>query len=324
MILNGKNHTVSLLVAHYHRKAGHHGRERLVNDLRQRFWITNIRTTVRRSWNDCLECKHHRAKPVAPRTAPLPPPRLQDNVAAFTDTGVDYFGPIPVTVGRRREKRYGVLFTCLTVRAVHLEMAASLDTSSMIMALRWMMARRGKPTRIYSDNGTNFVGASEEQRKAILSLDKDEVLKQTSSEKIEWNFMPPGSPHMGGCWERLMCFVKRALNTKHKERAPREEVLQTLFADIEYSVNSRPLTHVSDDPRNERSLTSNNFLGLTPETVQGSMENQVQYLCLQMLTNSADSGNTRNGSPTSSGNDGSKSIYPLSIGVPNGTVSDQS
>ncbi|XP_043485171.1 uncharacterized protein LOC122513009 [Leptopilina heterotoma] len=223
---------------------------------------------ARRSWNDCLECKHRRAKPAVPRMAPLPPPRLQDNVAAFTNTGVDYFGPFQVTIRRRTEKRYGVLFTCLTVRAVHLEIASSLDTSSMIMALRRMMSRRGKPTRIFSDNGTNFRGASEELRKAVASLDKDEILRQTANEKIEWKFIPPGSPHMGGCWERLVGSVKRALNNTLKERSPREEVLQTLFAKAEYSLNSRPLTHVSDDPNDERSLTPNDFLGLNPGAIR--------------------------------------------------------
>lgn len=135
-----------------------------------------------------------------------------------------------VTIGRRVEKRYGVLFTCLTVRAVHLGLATFLDTSSMIMSLRRIMARQGKPSRIYSDNGTNFRGANEELKKAVSSLDKDEILKQTSAEKIEWHFIPPGSPHMGGCWERL-------------------------------------ITHVSDDPKDERSLTPNDFLGLIPGNV---------------------------------------------------------
>lgn len=151
----------------------------------------------------------------------------------------------------------------MTVRAVHLEIAASLDTDSMIMALRRMMARRGK-RKIYCDNGTNLRGACEELRKAVAGLDQEEILRQTSNEKIKWHFLPPASPHMGGCWERLIGSVKRTLSVTLKELAPKEEVLQTLFANGEYSVNSRPLTHVSDDPRDNRSLTPNDFLGLTP------------------------------------------------------------
>ncbi|XP_043478271.1 uncharacterized protein LOC122508789 [Leptopilina heterotoma] len=141
IILHKDNNLVKLLIQHYHQRAGHHVRERVVNDLRELFWMTNIRSGVRRSWNVCLLCKHRRTNPMDPRMALLPLPRLQRNIAAFTDTGVDYFGPMLVTIGRRREKRYGVLFTCLTVRAVHVEIAASLDTDSMLMALRRMMTR---------------------------------------------------------------------------------------------------------------------------------------------------------------------------------------
>ncbi|XP_051172885.1 uncharacterized protein LOC127289150 [Leptopilina boulardi] len=268
IILDSDNHLIKLLILHYHWKTGHHGRERVVNDLRQFYWVTKIRTAVRRSWNDCRLCTLLRKKPMIPRMAPLPEPRLQDNIAAFTNTGIDYFGPLLVTIGRRREKRYGVLFTCLTVRAVHIEIAASLDTDSMLMALRRMMARRGSPKRIYSDNGTNFRGASEELKKAVRELDKNEILRQSSAEKIEWHFIPPASPHMGGCWERLIGSVKRTLAVTLKERAPREEVLQTLLAEAEYSINSRPLTYVSDDPSDLRSLTPNDFLGVQPGTVR--------------------------------------------------------
>ena len=74
--------------------------------------------------------------------------------------GVDYFGPFAVKRFRKTEKRYCCLFTCLVTRAVHIEVAHTLEADSFIMALRRMMSRRGKPQMIYSDNGTNFVGAN--------------------------------------------------------------------------------------------------------------------------------------------------------------------
>ena len=123
-----------------------------------------------------------------------------------------------MTIGRRREKRYRVLFTCLNVRGVHLEIAASLTTDSMIMALRRLMARRGKPKRIYSDNGTNFVGAKRELREVLE--DQDVIQQQLATDRIEWHFIPPGSPHMGGFWERLVGSAKRALEATMKEQAP--------------------------------------------------------------------------------------------------------
>lgn len=91
--------------------------------------------------------------------APLPPARLAAFERPFTYVGIDYFGPLFVAVGRRREKRWGVIFTCLTIRAVHVEVAHSLDTSSCIMAISNFIARRGSPREIYTDNGTNFKAA---------------------------------------------------------------------------------------------------------------------------------------------------------------------
>ncbi|XP_033228869.1 uncharacterized protein LOC117180478 [Belonocnema kinseyi] len=236
MILDGKHPVTQLLVMYYHRQTGHHGRERVVNDLRQRLCIPRIRTVVKKVWRDCLLCQHRRSMPAVPRMAPL----------------------------------YGVLFTCLTVRAVHLEIAASLTKDSMIMAFRRMMARQGHPLRMYSGNGTNLRGASEELKRAVQELHKNEILRQTSKFQIRWNFIPSATPHMGGCWERLVKSVKKDLESTLREQAPREEVLQTLFAEAEYSVNSRPLKHVSDDPEDLTSLSPNDFLMLTPGKTQES------------------------------------------------------
>ncbi|XP_043467016.1 uncharacterized protein LOC122501540 [Leptopilina heterotoma] len=136
---------VKLLILSYHQQSEHQGRERVANDLRSRYWIIKIRSGVRAVCHDCQFCKIRKAKPIVPKMAPLPDLRTQDLVKPFTNTGVDYFNSFYVTIGRRREKRYGVLFTCLNIRAVHLEIANSLSTDSIVMALRRMMARRGKP-----------------------------------------------------------------------------------------------------------------------------------------------------------------------------------
>ena len=90
--------------------------------------------------------------------ADLPEERL-DASTAFTNVGVDYFGPFIVKIGRRNEKRWCCFFTCLTMRAVHLEVVSKLDTDSCLNAIMRFIARRGKPNTIISDNETNFVGA---------------------------------------------------------------------------------------------------------------------------------------------------------------------
>lgn len=91
--------------------------------------------------------------------ADLPKERLRADLPPFSNVGVDYFGPFETKRGRSQVKRYGVIFTCMTSRAVHLEMAHSLNTDSCIDALRRFIARRGQVLHIRSDNGTNLVGA---------------------------------------------------------------------------------------------------------------------------------------------------------------------
>lgn len=131
----------------------------------------------------------------------LPGARTAHQQRPFTYCGVDLFGPMEVTVGRRREKRYGVLFTCLTVRAIHLELVNNLTADSFIMALRRMAARRGWPQYMYSDNGTNLRGANTELKKSIKNLDEDVLKDKASNHGIKWTFIPPASPHWGGAWE---------------------------------------------------------------------------------------------------------------------------
>lgn len=160
-IIMPRNHALTYLLADfYHRRFHHHHNEVVVNEMRQRFWIHGLRALVRNASKKCQLCKNRRALPSVPEMGSLPPERLESFAVPFYHTGVYYFGPMEVVVGRRREKRWGVLFTCMTVRAVHIEIASSLSTDTFLMVLKQFISRRGLPRQIISDNGTNFRGAS--------------------------------------------------------------------------------------------------------------------------------------------------------------------
>ena len=130
-------------------------------------------SNVRKVLNKCFTCRKFNSQPKPQIMGPLPTERLQINKPPFSATGVDYFGPIIIKRGKytRRNsvqiKRYGAVFTCLTTRAVHLEVAGDLSTECFILALRRFIARRGHPNVLYSDNGLNFVGANNELHKLI-------------------------------------------------------------------------------------------------------------------------------------------------------------
>ncbi|XP_048483479.1 uncharacterized protein LOC125489920 [Plutella xylostella] len=259
IVLDGRHLFTTLLVQREHEAAQHANNERVVNNLRQKYHILHLRPTVKRVARSCARCMVTRSMPRTPPIGDLPRARLDPFTRPFSNCGVDYFGPMVVTVGRRHEKRWGALFTCLTTRAVHLELVASLSADSAIMALRRMAARRGWPKTIYSDNGTNFRGADAELRAAYADWEpafQDEALRH----RTEWRFIPPGAPNQGGAWERLVRSVKTALKAVLHQQFPREELLQTLLAEAEHSVNSRPLTHVSVDLRDPEALTPNHFL----------------------------------------------------------------
>ena len=100
----------------------------------------------------------------------LPSARLAP-AAPFTYVGIDYFGPFLIKEGRKEKKCYGVVFACLASRAIHVELASSLDTAACIQSVRRFMARRGPALEFYSDNGTNLVGAEKELRRAIEDID---------------------------------------------------------------------------------------------------------------------------------------------------------
>ncbi|XP_073943295.1 uncharacterized protein [Choristoneura fumiferana] len=255
IILDGRHPAVRLLVHHYHVQAAHAFNELVTNELKQRFWIFRCRSEVRMASRRCTYCTKRKATPHIPPTGDLPDVRLEHHQRPFTNTGLDYFGPVEVSIGRRREKRWIALFTCMTTRAVHLEIVTSLSADSAIMSIRRFAARRGLPTKILSDNGTSFVGANRQ----MCEFYSDGVQDFAASKCIEWCFIPPAAPFMGGCWERLVKTVKSALLVTLKERSPREELLHTLLLEAEALVNSRPLTYVTENGQYE-SLTPFHFL----------------------------------------------------------------
>ncbi|XP_062538287.1 uncharacterized protein LOC134206576 [Armigeres subalbatus] len=260
IILPREHGITKLVVLDVHRRFLHQNHEIVINELKQRYYIPRVKAVYKSIRNNCQVCKNERARPQPPLMADLPPSRLAAYSRPFSHMGVDYFGPMMVSVGRRVEKRWGVLATCLTVRAIHLEIAHSLTTDSCIMALRNVINRRGIPFAIYSDRGTNFVGANKELLKAIEELNQNAIVAAFTSPHTTWSCNPPLSPHMGGAWERLIRTVKQKLGRIQTSRFPSDEALRSALIEVEYIVNSRPLTEIPFDDDLSPVLTPNHFI----------------------------------------------------------------
>lgn len=152
-----------------------------------------------------------------------------------------------------------MLITCLTVRAIHIEVAHTLSTDSCIMCMRNFMARRGVPLRVFSDNGTNFHGTNNELKSIWQAVDKNRLANEFTNANMEWNFNPPSAPHMGGSWERLVQSVKKVFLQIKPSRTPSDELLRSLLIEVEAVVNARPLTYIPVD-HDEEALTPKHFL----------------------------------------------------------------
>ncbi|XP_046869331.1 uncharacterized protein LOC124461974 [Drosophila willistoni] len=116
--------------------------------------------------------RHHTSQQ---RMADLPSIRVTQALP-FVNTGCDYAGPILLKDGKGRKPRIGkgyiCLFVCLVTSAIHLELVTDLSTDSFLAALTRFVSLRGKCNKIYSDNGTNFIGAKrslDEMQKLLAS-----------------------------------------------------------------------------------------------------------------------------------------------------------
>ncbi|KAI4889360.1 hypothetical protein NFI96_010288 [Prochilodus magdalenae] len=174
-----------------------------------------------------------RGTPVIPRMADLEPSSLHLHQPAFYFTGVDCFGSYLIKIGRRTEKRWGIIFKCLTTHL--LDLLARMDTDAFLMALRRFSARRGKPDKLLSDQGTNFQGGSLELKEAFNALTQA-VQAHLSSQQIQFRFNPPNAPYFGGSWEREIRSIKSALHTILGSQTITEDVLMTVLIEEEVQI----------------------------------------------------------------------------------------
>ena len=178
----------------------------------------------------------------------------------FKVTGVDLFDPFRLKYERNKSvKAWGAIFTCATVRAVHLEKVESSSSEAFLRALRRFAATHGWPETIISDNGSSFVDAEAELRKIII--DGRRLLEDFSTlHRFKWLFISPYSPHQAGLYESLIKQAKRALSVAVCNQTLTWSEMATLFAEVKSLLNSRPISHSSDDPNDVRALTPNYLL----------------------------------------------------------------
>ena len=284
IIIPGQYHLATLLVCHFHKAVKHQGRHLTEGAIRAAgFWLVGAKRCIGSLLYRCVTCRKLRGKTEHQQMADLPAERLQV-APPFTYVGVDVFGPWEVVSRRTRgghanSKRWAVMFSCMSSRAVHIEVIEAMSTSSFINALRRFFAIRGPAKQIRSDCGTNFVGASRELEMDKTSPTFQKVEEYLSTQSCTWVFNPPHASHMGGAWERMIGIARRILDCmllEEKKSRLTHEVLTTFMSEVTAVMNARPLIPVSSDPESPLILTPAMLLtlktGSTPPPPPGHFD----------------------------------------------------
>jgi len=264
IILKPEHNLTRLIVFQFHYDFFHAKTEHLLGKLRQHYLIIQGRRAVRNMICSCHACKKRGVKPQFPFMGPLPPVRTTPDYP-FTYSGADCFGPVYVKIGRRVEKRWGVIYTCLATRAVHLDKAYSMTQDSFINSYRRFVSVRGRPAEVWCDNGSNLRAGDRELFEALQQWDVNTIERYMTDKGTKFVFSPPAGPWVGGSWERLIASCKSSLKVVLGQQTVTEDVLDTVFAEVAALMNGRPLTHVSVDPEDLEPLTPNHFLLLRPQ-----------------------------------------------------------
>ena len=252
---------ISLLITRQSHKFGHNGVATTTAKVRQNYWIIRGHDLAKSVKYKCVFCKEIQPKPEVQVMSELPELRLAPHTPPFHFTSCDYFGPYKGKIGRNKTtKHYGVIFTCLNTRAVHLELAVDCSTMDFLQVLRIFFAIRGYPRCMISDNGTQLVGAVAELRKMVKGLDTKKLREFSAERGMEWRFIAPGSPHHNGCAEALVKSVKIALKKAVGDAVMTPFELQTCLMEVANLVNQRPIGRVPNDPDDGRYICPNYML----------------------------------------------------------------
>lgn len=270
IIIPNNHRLTELLIDHAHNQCYHGGARLTLAFLRRNYWIVGGNRATKKRLRLCVTCRRHQPDKKQQLMGDLPEARSNPS-RTFFHVGVDYTGSILIKSNKGRgiktTKGYVAVFVCMATKAVHLELVSDLSTSAFLAALRRMIARRGKPGHIYSDNGTNFVGASrvlDREMEELKHTFNQEFMAEVAEMEINWHFNAPSWPTAGGLWEAAVKSLKYHLKRVIGEQKLTYEELTTILTQIEACLNSRPLCTISEDPEDLNYLTPSHFLSSGP------------------------------------------------------------
>lgn len=265
ILLSSKHKLTYLLFASEHKRLLHAGPQLLLSAIRENYWVIGGRNLARKTTFSCIRCFRVNPKDANQIMGVLPEDRVRP-MPPFYNTGVDYAGPFLIKSkqgrGAKLTKCYVCLFVCFSTKCIHLELVSELTADAFVATFRRFVSRRGKPARMYSDNGTTFTGANSALKELGKFL-KNQAISLSEcfeNEGVSWRFIPANSPNFGGLWEAGVKSCKIHLKKIMGNASLTFENFITLLAQIEAVLNSRPLVPLSPSPNDMDVLTPSHFL----------------------------------------------------------------
>ncbi|XP_011313614.1 uncharacterized protein [Fopius arisanus] len=264
-IIPKESQFAQLIIKDAHLRTLHGGTQLTLGQLRRFYWILGGRGPVRSFILKCVPCARQRGIRAQQLMGQLPVARLSPG-RAFLNTGIDYAEPVSLRSwnarGHKSYKGWFTIFVCMTTSAVHLEIVSDYSSDGFMAAYHRFVARRGLCRNLFSDCGTNFLGANKEIKKlfSMASKESGQLAHLLLNDGTRWSFNPPGAPHFGGKWVAAVKSIKFHLKRTIGEDLLTFEELTTLLPQIEVVLNSRPLEPPSEDPDDISAPTPGHFL----------------------------------------------------------------
>ena len=262
LILLSYQHRFSRLYVEYIHQMGHLGVSATACKVRAKFWIVKLHKLVKSIKSKCVTCRKIEKKTNQQVMGQLPEQRLKPS-PAWNSTAIDLFGPFKIRDEVKKRtfgKAYGVIFNCLSSRAVHIDIAPDYSTETFLMVFRRFVSLRGYPTQLYSDNGPQLVSANNELINITKNFNQEQLQTFGVVEGFQWKFTPADAPWQNGISEALIKTVKRALTLAIGDNTLTFSELQTVCYEVANLVNERPIGRHPTSPEDGTYLSPNDLL----------------------------------------------------------------
>lgn len=269
-IIPNNTRLAELIIDQAHESSFHGGARLTTSYIRKKYWLIGGINATKKRLRLCVKCKKHSPSQQHQLMGDLPSSRVNPS-RPFYHCGVDYTGHVFIKASKGRgiktTKGYVAVFVCMFTKAVHLELVSDLTASAFLAALRRMSARRGVPGHLYSDQGTNFIGANNILQQELLAIQQsfdDELMAEVANMGAEWHFNAPSWPSAGGLWEAAVKSLKHHLKRVVGEQKLTFEEFTTILSQLEGCLNSRPLCSLTENVEDLEILTPSHFLASGP------------------------------------------------------------